>query len=72
MGRSGMAEKKENPVTHHSGGRRVRRLDPCASDSDWRGNFTDEVASPSSSSLASACARGGWPESPPTAKTRLA
>ena len=58
MGRPGMARKSENPVTHHGGRRRIRRPDPGASGGGWPGNFTGEGASPSSSSLASACARG--------------
>ena len=61
-------------MTHRGGRRRVPRPDPGASSGGCPGNFTDEVTSPSSSSLASTCARGGgggggWPESPPTAKT---
>ena len=58
MGRPGMAEKKENPVTYRGGRCRVRRHDPGASGGGWQGNFTGEVISPSSSSLAGACARG--------------
>ena len=59
MGRPGMAEKMENQVTHRGGRRRVRRPDLGVSGVVWPGNFTDEVASPSFSSLANTCARGG-------------
>ena len=59
MGWLGMAKKLKNPMTHRGGRRRVRRLDPGTSDGGWQENFTGEVASPSSSSLANACARGG-------------
>ena len=58
MGRPGMAGKYENPVTHRGGRLHIRRPDPGASGGSWPGNFTGEVASPSSSSLTSACARG--------------
>ena len=71
MGRPGMAEKKKNPMTHRGGYRRVRRPDPGLSSGGWPGNFTGEVASPSSSSWP-ARVQGGWPESPPMTKTRLA
>ena len=75
MGWPGMARKYENSATHRGGRRLVRRPDPGAFGGGWPGNFTGEVTSPSSSSLAGAFARGGgggWPELPPTAKTRLA
>ena len=53
-----MAGKYENPVTHRGGRRRFRRPDLGAFGGGWPGNFTGEVALPSSSSLASSCARG--------------
>ena len=35
MGRSGVAEKQQNPVTHRGGRRSVRRPDPGASGGGW-------------------------------------
>ena len=58
MGRLGMAGKYKNPMTHSGGRCRVRQPDSGASDGGWPRNFTGEVASPSSSSLAGVCARG--------------
>ena len=74
-GSSWNGRKIGKPVTHRGGRCHVRRPDPIASGGGWPENFIGEGASPSSSSLSGACARGGgggWPESPPTAKTRLA
>ena len=46
-------------MTHRGGRRRVRQPDPGASSGSWPGNFSGEVAAPSSSFLAGTCARGG-------------
>ena len=55
MGRSGMAEKDQNPVTQSDGRPRLRRPDPGASNCDWPRNFTGVVVWSSSSSLADTC-----------------
>ena len=57
MGRPGMAEKHQNPTTQGGRCRRLRWPDSGVSGDYWPGNFTGKIASPCSSSLASACAR---------------